>query len=57
MKRNPYMDFGFIELYSWGNLVWEDANNNGLYDGGEMPLTGDSRITFDYNPANSWIVS
>ncbi|MBK7437012.1 MAG: hypothetical protein IPI77_09405 [Saprospiraceae bacterium] len=32
-------------------MVWEDANNNGLYDGGEMPLTGVIVELHYYNPA------
>ncbi|MBK7437011.1 MAG: hypothetical protein IPI77_09400 [Saprospiraceae bacterium] len=51
MNSNLHMDFGFIELHSLGNLVWEDANNNGLYDGGEMPLTGVIVELHYYNPA------
>ncbi|MBL0111049.1 MAG: hypothetical protein IPP42_09385 [Saprospiraceae bacterium] len=51
MNSNLHMDFGFIELHSLGNLVWEDANNNGLYDGGEMPLAGVIVELHYYNPA------
>ncbi|MBK6815811.1 MAG: DUF11 domain-containing protein [Saprospiraceae bacterium] len=51
MNSNLHMDFGFFELHSLGNLVWEDANNNGLYDGGETPLTGVIVELHYYNPA------
>ncbi|MBK6480912.1 MAG: hypothetical protein IPF93_22290 [Saprospiraceae bacterium] len=51
MNSNLHMDFGFIELHSLGNLVWEDANNNGLYDGGETPLAGVIVELHYYNPA------
>ncbi|MBK7437005.1 MAG: hypothetical protein IPI77_09370 [Saprospiraceae bacterium] len=32
-------------------MVWEDANNNGLYDGGETPLAGVIVELHYYNPA------
>ncbi|MBK6480866.1 MAG: hypothetical protein IPF93_22060 [Saprospiraceae bacterium] len=32
-------------------MVCEDANNNGLYDGGETPLTGVIVELHYYNPA------
>ncbi len=36
------VDFGFVEvpLYRVGNLVWLDANNNGIADAGEDPISG-----------------
>jgi protocatechuate 3,4-dioxygenase beta subunit len=34
--RNDHsLDFGYVEPYSLGNLVWIDANNNGRIDAGE----------------------
>jgi hypothetical protein len=36
---NPKMDFGFL-LYSLGNRVWFDANNNSLIDGAEVGVSG-----------------
>ncbi len=37
-----HIDLGFVEipLYRIGNLVWFDANKNGLADVGEEPLAG-----------------
>jgi uncharacterized repeat protein (TIGR01451 family) len=33
-------DFGFVEPQRIGNLVWNDANNNGMADPGEEPIPG-----------------
>ncbi len=33
------VDFGFYTMRA-GNQVWNDVNNNGLFDGGEQPLAG-----------------
>ncbi len=33
-------DFGFSELLSLGNLVWDDANANGIQDAGEPGVQG-----------------
>ncbi len=41
--NNPTLDFGFLTtapIYSLGNRVWFDANNNGLIDAGETPVAG-----------------
>ena len=38
---NLTIDFGFIPTnLVIGNLVWKDANNNGVRDNGEMPIGG-----------------
>ena len=37
---NRTVDFGFFRPLSLGNLVWEDANNNGTRDAGEPGLAG-----------------
>ncbi len=34
------VDVGLCMLYSIGNLVWNDANNNGLNDNSELPFPG-----------------
>ncbi|PDV97368.1 hypothetical protein A9Q02_18615, partial [Candidatus Chloroploca asiatica] len=34
-NTNLTLDFGFFEPLSLGNLVWDDVNNNGLFDAGE----------------------
>lgn len=34
------VDFGFVPLYSLGNRVWFDTNNNGLMDAGEVGVNG-----------------
>lgn len=47
------VDFGFspVPLYSLGNLVWEDWNNNGLADAGEPGIQG---VTVDlYDAADT----
>ena len=31
-------DFGFVSRVSLGNLVWNDANNNGIFDNGESGI-------------------
>ena len=33
-------DAGLVPLASIGNYVWIDQNNNGIQDGGELPLSG-----------------
>jgi len=34
------LDFGFVPMVGVGNLVWHDANNNGLVDAGEAGIPG-----------------
>ena len=34
------VDFGFVPLYSLGNRIWLDLNNNSLMDGGELGKDG-----------------
>ncbi len=34
--HNPSMDFGFVPLYSLGNRVWFDTNNDSLLNGTEV---------------------
>ncbi|MBK6480906.1 MAG: hypothetical protein IPF93_22260 [Saprospiraceae bacterium] len=31
-NSNLHIDFGFMEIFSLGNMVWADRNNDGLYD-------------------------
>ncbi|MEZ4707401.1 MAG: SdrD B-like domain-containing protein [Caldilineaceae bacterium] len=40
---NGTVDFGFVELLSLGNLVWYDANNDGLFD--EATEAGIAEVT------------
>ena len=35
---NPSLDFGFVPLYSVGNRVWFDTNNNSVIDAGETGI-------------------
>ncbi|MCL4268245.1 MAG: sortase [Anaerolineales bacterium] len=35
---NPSVDFGFVPLYSLGNRVWFDTNNNSTLDGAEVGI-------------------
>lgn len=37
---NLTVDFGFVRKYRLGNLVWFDANNDGVANDGEAPLGG-----------------
>jgi protocatechuate 3,4-dioxygenase beta subunit len=37
---NLRQDFGLFRPLSLGDFVWEDANNNGVFDTGELPLDG-----------------
>ncbi len=39
-NSNLTIDFGLVGSLSLGNLVWNDANNNGLVDGGEAGVNG-----------------
>ncbi len=38
-SNNTY-DFGFVPTQILGNQVWEDTNNNGIFDGGEAGIPG-----------------
>ncbi|MEM1118950.1 MAG: SdrD B-like domain-containing protein [Bacteroidota bacterium] len=40
-------DFGFRPSLSVGNQVWTDANNNGLFDGGENGVDGIEVVLFN----------
>lgn len=37
-NANFNIDFGLFRLQSVGDFVWNDANNNGKFDGGEAPI-------------------
>jgi hypothetical protein len=39
-NANYTVDFGLFRPLSLGNLVWTDANNNGVVDGGETGIAG-----------------
>ena len=39
-NSNLTADFGFAHLMRIGNVVFNDPNNNGVYDGGETPIPG-----------------
>lgn len=39
-RSNLTVDLGFVRTYRLGNLVWFDANNNGVADAGETPIAG-----------------
>jgi SdrD B-like domain len=39
-QNDHSLDFGYVEPYSLGNLVWIDADNNGRIDAGEDGLAG-----------------
>ena len=46
-QSNFTVDFGFYQPVSLGNLVWNDANNNGLRDAGEPGLGGVTVRVYD----------
>jgi hypothetical protein len=48
-QSNYSLDFGFYDAYSLGNRVWNDANNNGLIDGGETGINGVTVRLLDEN--------
>lgn len=37
---NPTLDFGFVPLYSLGNRIWLDTDNNSLINGSEVGVDG-----------------
>jgi DNA-directed RNA polymerase II subunit RPB1 len=40
-QRDPTLDFGFVtKTYAIGDIVWIDANKNGVQDPNEKPLAG-----------------
>ncbi|WP_164689784.1 SdrD B-like domain-containing protein [Herpetosiphon llansteffanensis] len=39
-NSNLTLDFGFYQLLSLGNTVWDDANNDGLLNNGETGIAG-----------------
>jgi len=55
-NSNLTVDFGFVPLYSMGNQVWNDANNNGVIDDGEEPIAGVEVVLHYYDPATMMCV-
>lgn len=49
-NTNLTVDFGLFELMALGNLVWKDANNNGVVDQGEKGAEGVEAILFQVGP-------
>ena len=53
--RDPTLDFGFVtKTYAIGDIVWIDANKNGLQDGGEDVLAD---VTVDLLDADGAILA
>ena len=60
---NLTMDFGFFVPLNLGNLVWNDPNNNGMKDAGELPVSNvlvdlivdDGDGVFDVNKDLYWL--
>ena len=50
-SANLAQDFGLFRNVSLGDFVWEDANNNGLFDAGELPIAGVTVRLLDGNNA------
>jgi len=54
-ESNPSIDFGFYSCSGKiGNLVWNDANRNGLQDIGEQGIPG---VTVELWKAGGWVTS
>ncbi len=49
-NSNLTVDFGFLPLMTIGNQVWNDANNNGVFDNGELPIAGVTVVLHYINP-------
>ncbi len=54
-QSNLTVDFGFYQPVALGNLVWNDANNNGTRDAGEPGLGGVAVRLYD--SANALVAS
>jgi protocatechuate 3,4-dioxygenase beta subunit len=53
-QANLTVDFGFFALYSLGNQVWDDRNNDGLLNNGETGVDGVAvRLYRDTNNDNT----
>ena len=50
---NLRQDFGLFRPLSIGNFVWDDANNNGVFDGGE---SGIGNVPVDLLDANGTVI-
>jgi len=55
-NSNLTVDFGFVELHSLGNQVWQDDNNNGILDEGEEPIEGVEVVLHYYDPVTMMCV-
>ena len=55
-NSNLTVDFGFVELHSLGNQVWQDDNNNGILDEGEEPIEGLEVVLHYYDPVTMMCV-
>ena len=49
-NTNLSVDFGLFELMALGNLVWKDADNNGVFDKNEEGVAGVETILFQVGP-------
>ena len=57
-EQDLKIDAGIYEAVSLGNFVWDDVNNNGIFDAGEMPIQGVTVTLFrDLNNDNTPDVS
>ncbi len=46
---NPSIDFGLVGLFDLGNRVWIDTNNNGVFDGGEVGVSGVTVVLYNHS--------
>ena len=53
LNDNLTVDFGFTPTYSLGNLVFADANNNGVKDGTDSGISGVRMALFAANGAGN----
>jgi hypothetical protein len=50
---NHSSDFGFYETLTIGDLIWEDSNNNGLFDTGESGIANLTVNLYSDNDSNN----
>ncbi len=52
---NNTLDIAFFKPLSLGNLVWNDLNNNGMFDANEPPIAG-ARMNLGWDKNNDGVV-
>ncbi|NPA60887.1 MAG: hypothetical protein GXO06_01205, partial [Epsilonproteobacteria bacterium] len=56
--NNHSLDIGFMPVVSLGSIIWEDSNNNGVQDSGEVGIEG-LKVTLldEQNQEVKWVVT